>query len=792
MACQIIYKGKTYTEREFLNFVKGGGLETIENQTTKDSLRKKVKDILNGTSYALHYFGNDIDTIASKKPTEQELVEYQDLLKNKDTKSERFKELRKKLNDWQIIDGTMDSEQNSSLADYLEMYNKIDNKPKQDDEVLEITPTDYNTLDKVDESTERGGFDPYSSLSTPDVALAYNPPKEENKLQFSYINIETLASFFPNHTVVMLDNNGVEVPFENKKEVGTTYIFKGEQDFQVKVVDKARLEMQDRDFAKNAVGVKIKTGGVNAFRTVFKDGQPVKSDFDLKDFNRTVANSLKAGDELTLTVDPNDSYNKQILNKLRSGEITEDEASNKLNIVMYKDGNSVGNFTAIEEKPKQFESLDKNKLIRNKALQQVKDAKKEITLTERVKVSSTLIGNPNTKLNNDGEIIENEINISHLDSIVSIGTMIDKVVEGIHPKDTIFAYVNSMSIKNKGKKVPFIVIKYNNKNIAFPISIKTTKVDNSQKLLDIITSTLSPAQKSLKAIELFNIIKVDYSSIDFSNPMWIQSQQTQEMVERLKNVNTPLISIQDLKDKNQLVGNTTIGLDLENHPFFNNKILLTLPEIQVEAKPKIKDKTVSKPTTKIKKEVVEEEPIINIDELEITEVEEQKVEEEQVPKEVVEKVAKKLKQSKGDITVLTKEETELYTKETREVNKSIEQLKKAETKTTNKESDTTLKKIEKKDISTNTKSFTLINPYGFSQTILYQNGGWGMINPKTKEFMREYDKNQNYYEWLYQKSINSFNKVTEKEDGQFKKEYEVIKEQESTLNDEINNEDCSK
>ena len=58
--------------------------------------------------------------------------------------------------------------------------------------------------------------------------------------------------------------------------------------------------------------------------------------------------------------------------------------------------------------------------------------------------------------------------------------------------------------------------------------------------------------------------------------------------------------------------------------------------------------------------------------------------------------------------------------------------------------------------------------------------------------MREYDKNQDYYEWLYQKSVNSFNKVTEKEDGQFKKEYEVIKEQESTLNDEINNEDCNK
>ena len=791
MSCEIIYNNKTYTEREFLNFVKGGGLEVVENISAKKAINKKVTDILNGTSYALHYFGNDIDSVASRKPTEEEVSEYQELLKNKDTKSDRFKELRKKLNQWQIIDGTMDNEQNSSLSDYIDMYNSIDEKTKQEEEVSQVTTSDYNILDKVDESTERGGFDPYASLSTPDVALAYSPPKNENRIQFSYLNIDTLATFFPNHSVVMLDKNGIEVPFESSKEIGTTYIFKGEEDFQVKVVDKARLEMEDKDFAKNAVGVKIKTGGVNAFRTVFKDGEPIPSDFEIKDFNRTVANSTKKGDELTLEVDPNDDYNKQLLDKLKRGEITENEASNRLNIIMLKDGVPIGNFTAIEDKPKDFDSLGKNKLIRDKALQQVKNSNKKITLIEKAKVATTLLGNPNTKLDNNGEIIENDINISNLDNIVSVGTMTDKVADGKHPKDTIFAYVNSMSTKNTGKKVPFIVIKYQNKNVAFPISIKTEKVDNSSKLIDIISSSLSPAQKSIKAIELLNSIKVDYSNINFSDPNWIHSEQTKELSEKLKTVVTPLIKIEDIKDKSQLVGNTTIGLDLENHSFFNNKILLELPDVQDEVKnapkkaknapkkAKNAPKKAKKPVAKtISKEKVKTEEVIE------ESVEEETQVEEEVPKEEVEKVAKKLKQSKGDVSILTKEETELYTKETRVVNNTIEDLKKKEVK----------KPTEKKekDISVNTKSYTMVNPYGFSQTIVYQNGGWGTINPKTKSFQKEYEKNQEYYEWLYQKSLTSFNKITEKEDGEYKREFQQIKELENTLTDQINNEDCNK
>lgn len=939
MACKIIYNGKTYTEQEFIQFIKGGGLDAVSNLTSKSALQKKIKDILNGTSYALHYFGNDVDEISAKKPTEEEITEYQTLLKKKQYRSPRYKELRQKLNEWQIIDGTMDNEQNSSIADYVEMYNSIEentNNPQQA-EVTQVTESDYNTLDQVDESTERGGFDPYSSLSTPDVALAYNPPNSENKLQFSYINIETLASFFPNHEVVMLDKNGVEVPFESKKEIGTTYIFKGvDEDFQVKVVDKSRLEMEDSDFAKNAVGVKIKTSGVSAFRTVFKEGEPVKSDFELKDFSRSTANSLEKGEELSIMVDPNNEYNRQVLYDLENGKITEEEATNKLNIVMVKDGNVVGNFTAIGEKPKGFPTLDKNKAIREEALKQARGSVTPVTLSVKAKVNMTLVGNPNTRLNPDGSIIEQEISIDSLNNIVSVGTMIDKSAEGNHPKDTVFAYVNSMSTKNKGKKIPFVVIRYNNKNIAFPISIKTENIDNSQALLSIITSSLSPSQKSLKTIELLNSLKVEYSAIDFTNPEWIQSQATQELLESLKSVTTPTITVDSLKDKNQLVGNTTIGLDLENFPFFNNKILLELPEISTKEQIK-KEETVATVQPKVKKtkdavvnrevfidgkstgyfavptsssntpgyiiidkrtyskwktlddeqqRIVEREETNGIsqeqkeklkkgavmkfaaekrkllgfqisDELQKVDVSKIQVGDtakigedlyevkgfafgqpmvslngekskklnsfknevqiqdgilnekstsyerilnnqgvrqfgygvtefdaiesfkendfqtnedfEEAPQEQTIKISEKVKTNKE----LTTEETEIYTKEEKLIDEVKEEIKVQAPKAED-------------------RSFTVENPYGHIQTIHYKNGAWGTINSRTKEFQKEYPKNQEYFEWLYEKSLDSSGKIKEQTDNQFKKEFEQEKANTETakLNNELNNEDC--
>lgn len=143
--------------------------------------------------------------------------------------------------------------------------------------------------------------------------------------------------------------------------------------------------------------------------------------------------------------------------------------------------------------------------------------------------------------------------------------------------------------------------------------------------------------------------------------------------------------------------------------------------------------------------------------------------------EEIKKVAEKLYRSKGDVVVLTKAEQQLYIDEARAVNNSIQEIKK-EVALQQKQKTVVRNNV----VTTKDAKFTVIDEYGKQSTYNNENGLWGyMYNGK---FNAEYEKNQEYYEWLFQKSLQTGGVIKQSFDT-LKEEFKALKELEKTDKD---------
>jgi len=602
MACTITYNGEQYSQEDFLKLLESGKVQLSKPSKTETkvkpeekitdsakAIKDKVKNIVNGTTFVLQYFGNDYDSIASRKPTEEELNEFETLQKKGELKSSRYKELQLKLNEWKILDGTRDSDQDSSLADYVTMINNLNTPIEVDNTQTEYSESDYEAINQADESTEKGGYDKHSAVKTPDTVLAstYN-----GGLEFSFISPAKFAEFFPEHTLVTLED-GIEKPFTENKTKGSKYLLKGATDIEFKIGDNSRIQIDEKTFAQNAKDVIIKSGGVNGFRNVFtlKDGvySPLESDYAFPhktkkiEVNRTAVNSTQNGTEVRLVVDKNDLFNSRLFAQYKKGTITKEELINQVSIYIYNGSNLVGNFSAITETAKVSDGLDRNRSIRDTAIEEAlfSDAVEVTVPVKGISVDMVLLGNPNVVLDENQNTIENPFTLDSIQNVVGQG-IASQDKQGNYPKDTLFVYVDVAVKKNQGKQVPFVVVRYADKNIAYPISLTKQTIDHSKSLTDILNSNLSVADKANKVIDLMRATKTKVE-IDFTNSDWTRSQAIKDLLNKLEAVQSTILNVEDLTknnfDKQNLVTSAKIAIDIVNYPFSAGKILLTLPNI---------------------------------------------------------------------------------------------------------------------------------------------------------------------------------------------------------------------
>ena len=275
----------------------------------------------------------------------------------------------------------------------------------------------------------------------------------------------------------------------------------------------------------------------------------------------------------------------------------------------------------------------KNKFysLRKLAAEAIKKGKSGVVATTQVKYVQ--LGNPILNINGNGRISQIAISNIGLKNIEATGFVQDgEITLNKEVKDVRRSFIKKVSEKNKGKKVPIVIIKRGAQMIAFPVQMVKTKVSKVEDLNLILDNVeITDAQKVTAINNL--LIENGIAPKEFELTT-LDEQKVNTIADRLDK-NQEYKTAEQLADKKykkeNLVNDATIALDLENLSVslpsqkFNidleNLDYDNLPDLKVEKQavlekeaekevetPKVisAKKQVNKPKTTIEKEKIKE------------------------------------------------------------------------------------------------------------------------------------------------------------------------------------------
>lgn len=580
-------------------------VETPQNQVnTLQDLKDKVKEIISSNDYLTQYFGADLAEQKRTKPNSSDIAEYEELLSKIDRKVEnntsrivsrptgfyknigltneetdRLKELQTKLSDWVTLEGTVTND-NQSVAEMLELIDALQTQTAKETVKTELQDTDYKaTIDALDEQANSLGSS-VRGLSTPTSALV---TVRDNNVRFSHIRVETLASFFPNSSLILNENKTFEITLNSGEVLRGKINERGGQD----------VTLKDWQAVRNLSTVLIKNFGTNSaaisqFMGLDSQGkelyQNVASDFDFQQtdgnnlvVDENVVNGVKNGDTLDLFVSSTDLFNSTLTNK---------ELPSKIHIYVMKGGKLIGSLPAQELDSEGKVKENANGIgialsdLRKSAVEFTKGKEGLILLPQKMTAQITFIGAPQITLEKVGEDVNtknNPFTKEMLQNVVGQGFIENGKVTSTINID-VNQFINKVSSINKDIKIPFVAFNYNGKIVAFPISLNSFTADKSEGIFDGLETT---AQKAKVLADTLNQNGLDASSynINFTDKeSWLDSQETQDALKDLSQVKE-FVDIERFAtkgyNKQNLIADATIAIDISNNPFQSSKIMLT-------------------------------------------------------------------------------------------------------------------------------------------------------------------------------------------------------------------------
>jgi len=626
-----IKKGNTLTiqQQEILNAnserAEELNVDTIEIEETvekpKSQIDQKINDILNKNLYTLQYIGEEV--LTAEEPTQEEINRYQELLYNNEN-TEEFQNLTKKLTDWTILEGSVD-EYDSSIADLLRIRKALQDNVLRAETKVEYSNTDYDFLTAEINTADTPFLTNSSVVKSPDNALTFVSERDGiRKQNISFLSIEGFARFFPNSEIFSKTRTGLKEFKPSKKEGSKFVIIQEDKEIEVEVGTNSRLVVLENSLNNIPSTLHILSTGVSNQNILFEElanGEliPVKSDFITEDTkgNKVQAvpelvNSKKKGDVLELRVDKEDSYNAQLIQKYNSNPTDQalEELENSLNIYIYGQGSNevLGQLSATTGNSAITPAFEKNKSIRKETVERMLFSPDRIVGTgQTATVNTVLLGSPNlqAQLDENGNAQPTTIPFTEkaLENIVSTGYMQgDDVVYSKSVNDVNLTSVKGITKRNAQFKIPFVVIRYQDKNVAFPIKMNVTQISKSEDLSRIMNTEISADEKAVQVIRLMqgSGISPETYNINFANTDWQTSDELNNLSDALSELELYL-SADELADKsfdkNQLLSSAEIAVDITNNPFSTGKLLINLGNVEyqspVQKRSELQDNVVS-------------------------------------------------------------------------------------------------------------------------------------------------------------------------------------------------------
>jgi hypothetical protein len=569
-------------------------------QALKDKIKKLTSDV-----YTSQYIGDALEEQTRHKPKDSDVEEYENLLKKWNRKAEkslakiinrpsdykyknlglneaeidRLKELNTTLGTWMSFVGT-DAGNGESVADLLQRLNLLEQAVNTQETKTELSDKDIKLVIKATESEAKLAGNQYRGLQTQTDVLAIIK-KKENTITFSHIKTKSLASIFPNSSMLINSNGTFEININGHTLTGKENSKGGQV---IKLEDwnafKKESNVLIKDFGNvyNAVSqfMGVDSQGNEQYKTLESDftydqldGSSLKIDLD-------EVNATKKGDLVDLFISTQDIYNSKIDPK---------NTNSNLHIYAMRNGNLIGSVPAgySDELPDgvgiPLRDLRKNsaEFIKNTGLKGL------VKLPYKMEAGIIIIGTPYVTLQKDenGNVTtkQNEFTKESLQNVVGTGYSLNEEVFSKVNVD-VKQFARKLGEENKDKKVPLIIANIEGKTIAFPVNLKSQVVDMSAPVIE--ANKLSDNDRLQVIIQtlLDNNIDPNSFGINFSSSDW--TQQEDELANVLKALQNVVVYkdidyfTSEKYNLNSLKDDATIAIELDKTPFASSKIMLKI------------------------------------------------------------------------------------------------------------------------------------------------------------------------------------------------------------------------
>lgn len=613
-----------------------------------EALKARIEDILKlfKTSFVGTY---DVDEAVKNRPAQKDIERYRELKQDSLIKEyevsgqlpidtnmvDEFETLKEKLSQWRVYDSLAEDEQ--SIADLLDIVAQLETEVEQ-----ENTVSEPNVEDTFEELKKTATVDILELSVNTNYPVTVKLDAGTGKYSITHMNPSSLLQRMGATNVKI---NKKDVSFEevdNQKKQGLIVNFiSGGVPLDFTIAERGRISISIKDFKAIPDVKTIESMTSWTYPTLYEQDfegnwKPIASDFS--DPNITGdSNKLKDEDALELFVDVNNEYNQKLLKEYNKSKLDEkqktEELENQVVIYIRKGGENYGMIKGLTQDNREgiLASEIGVKTLREQSAKALKQGNSGVIATTKVKYVQ--LGNPILNINGNGRISQIAISNIGLKNIEATGFVQDgEITLNKEVKDVRRSFIKKVSEKNKGKKVPIVVIKRGAQMIAFPVQMVKTnvsKVEDLNLILDNVEITDAQKVTSINNLLIENGIapkKFELTTLD--------EQKVNAIADRLDK-NQEYKTAEQLADKKykkeNLVTDATIALDLENLSVslpsqkFNidleNLDYDNLPNLKVEKQealekeaekevetPKVisAKKQVNKPKTAIEKEEIEE------------------------------------------------------------------------------------------------------------------------------------------------------------------------------------------
>jgi len=530
---------------------------TLVELSPVEALKARIEDILKlfKTSFVGTY---DVDEAVKNRPSQKDIERYRELTQNEE-QTEEFEELRAKLSQWRVYDSLAEDEQ--SIADLLDIVAQLEIEVEQENTITE--PNIEDTFEELKKT---------ATVDILELSVNTNYPvtvKRETNGNYSITHMNP-SSLLQRMGATNVKIGKKEVSFEevdNQKKQGLTVDFtSGGVAMKFTIADRGRISISDKDFRAIPDIKTIESLSSWTYPTLYEQDfegnwKPISSDFS--DPNITGdSNNLKDEDALELFVDVNNEYNKKLL----KDKVKDEELENQVVIYIRKGGENYGTIKGLTQANRNdlLGSETSVLTLRQQAAEALKQGNSGVIATTKVKYVQ--LGNPILNIDGNGRISQIAISDAGLKNIEATGFVQDgEITLNKEVKDVRKSFIKKVSEKNKGKKVPIVIIKRGAQMIAFPVQMVKTTISKIEDLNIILEdSTKTDAQKVTAINNL--LIENGIAPKEFELTT-LDEQKVNAIADRLEN-NQEYKTAEQLADKKykkeNLINDATIALDLEN------------------------------------------------------------------------------------------------------------------------------------------------------------------------------------------------------------------------------------